>query len=328
VPSRHALVSGAYLDGAWRITPRVEVIAGVRGDVYLAKYDVAGGSPNVSPVVDPRLSVRARIVRGITSVSSFGIAHQLPGVPAQYPSISGQDLQNGVQESLQSSVAMSQGLELALPAGLSLQPTMFLHDYFGLPDVTAPCQQVSGECLTQVVRGQAYGLEVLLRWSLGEHLRAWLSYTLSRSTREARGPGAADPTMTVPSEYDRTHVVSAVASYDFGGGWSAGGRVYAYTGRPYTQSSGGQPVPPYDSQRIPGFLRLDARLEKSWPIGNHGRIAVVLEGVNVTLNQEPVAASCAPAQAGGTAARGLDPCTVETIGPITIPSIGVEGSFR
>jgi hypothetical protein len=335
VPSRHALVTGAYLDAAWRLTPRIEVVAGVRGDVYVARYDLAGGAANVSPAVDPRLSVRARLVPGITSISTFGVAHQLPGIPAQYPAISGQDLQTGVQENLQSSVAMSQGLELALPASLSLQPTVFLHDYFGLPDVTAPCTQVGqGACITPSVRGQAYGLEVLLRRSLTERFTAWISYTLSRSTRQARGPGMADPTMTVPSEYDRTHVVSAVASYDFGGGWIAGGRVYAYTGRPYTPTSGGQLVPPYDSQRIPGFFRLDARIEKSWTVGERDRISVVLEGVNVTLNQEPVSAACTPTggPVGGAGmagqARGLDSCTVQTIGPITIPSIGVEGTFR
>ena len=170
----------------------------------------------------------------------------------------------------------------------------------------------------------------------------WVSYTLSRSTRQAHlaSPSAgtqpsATPTATILGEYDRTHVVSAVASYDLGRSWRAGGRLFAYSGRPYTAFSADTPVTPYDSERLPGFFRIDARLEKAWILGGRDRIALVLEGVNVTLNKEVVSATCGgPLTASivrtpaiGAASR-LNACTLDTIGPITIPSIGVEGTFR
>ncbi len=217
----------------------------------------------------------------------------------------GQFFQTGIQQGLQASVQTSQGLDLALPAALSLQSTVFLHDYFGLPDVSAPCSPAANgsECITPNVNGRAYGLEVLLRRSFAERFTAWVSYTLSRSTRQARGPGADEPTMTILSEYDRTHVVSAVASYDFGNGWHAGGRVFAYTGRPYADTSGGVPVLPYNTERLPGYFRIDARIEKSWTIGAHVRFALVLEGINVTLNKEPVSATCRGPDADGPGDR-------------------------
>jgi hypothetical protein len=180
---------------------------------------------------------------------------------------------------------------------------------------------------------------VLLRRSFAERLNVWISYTLSRSTRQARAPGTSAtsaPTMTIPSEYDRTHVLSAVISYDFGHAWHAGARLFAYSGRPYTPTAGGQLTLPFDSARLPGFFRIDARLEKSWALGASSRIAVVLEGINVTLNKEVVDAQC-PTAAGAslsslprartTAAATLDACPYDSLGPITIPSIGVEASF-
>jgi hypothetical protein len=133
-------------------------------------------------------------------------------------------------------------------------------------------------------------------------------------------------------------VLSVVGSYDFGSGWRAGARVFAYSGRPYTPVAGSEPTVPYDSARLPGFFRLDARLEKAWTVGQSERIAVVLEGINLTLNKETVDADCSgPGNvtggtnglgAAGAHARTLNTCTFDTLGPITIPSIGVEGWFR
>jgi len=361
VPSRDSVVTGAYVDAAWRISPRVEVIPGLRADVYLRSHvpatSASGVDTAITPAIDPRLAVRVKVLDGLTSVSSFGVSHQLPGLVAQFPETA-PFLQPGIQEDIQASVQMSQGVEIALPASFSASATGFLHDYFGLPDVTAvQCAPTAypGECVTPGVDGRAYGLELLVRRSFTERFSMQLAYTLSRSTRQASPYFSDAPTMTIVSEYDRTHVLSAAASYDFGKGWRAGGRVVAYTGLPYTPVSMGLPVLPYDSARLPGFYRIDVRLEKAWRVGKRDRIAVVLEGVNVTLNKEAVNANCggtgttgsaatalvgdggpaaaaAAARGGGfrpMATAGMAPsCTIDTVGPITIPSIGVEGTFR
>jgi hypothetical protein len=279
------------------------------------------------------------VTNRVTAVSSLGVSHQLPGVVAQYPDATPLT-QPGIQEGLQTSVQASQGVVVSLPARFSLEATGFLHEYFGLPDATAPCvsSPASTECIQPSVDGRAYGLELLLRRSFSERFTVWISYTLSRSERQARPYFSDVPSMIIPSEYDRTHVLSAIASYDFGNGWRAGGRVFAYSGRPYLATTLSVPVLPYNSERLPGFFRIDGRIEKAWRLGERGRIAVVLEGINLTLQKETVSAQCGTPPMTQTLVRGgpprqlaampLDACTYDTVGPITIPSIGVEASFR
>jgi hypothetical protein len=326
VPSRDAVVMGGYADVAWRVSPRVEITPGLRADVYSTENVPAlpaATNGTTTPVIEPRLAARVRVASWLTSVSAFGVSHQLLGIPPQYPETTPY-IQPGVQQGLMTSVQASQGIEVPLPASFSLGVTGFLHDYFGLPDVTAQCNPIAGtnECITPQVNGRAVGMEVLLRRSFAERFTLWISYTLSQSTRQARLPGEPDPTVTILSEYDRTHVGSVVASYDFGRGWKAGTRLFAYSGRPYTPSYHGGPALPYDTARLPAFWRIDARIEKTWMLrGGRDRITVVLEGINVTLNQEAIDAHCEVSQVGSSAC-------VDTLGPITIPSIGIEGSFR
>jgi hypothetical protein len=139
-------------------------------------------------------------------------------------------------------------------------------------------------------------------------------------------PGGVEAVATVASEFDRTHVLNAILAYDLGRRWRAGSRFVFYTGAPYSRLSGTQPVPPFNSQRDPAFYRLDVRLEKRWPIGQSGSIAFVFEGQNVTLSKETtgLATECV----GTPGPNGLTTeCKRGTIGPITIPSIGVEAFF-
>src|SRR5208283_4720597 len=123
-----------------------EITPGLRGAIFDTRpvnEGIAGGSATTTPVLEPRLAVRARILQGLTSVSAFGISHQLLGIPAQYPSTSPY-IQPGLQTGVMSSVQASQGVEIALPLSFSLGATGFLHDYTGLPDATWQCQQAGG----------------------------------------------------------------------------------------------------------------------------------------------------------------------------------------
>jgi hypothetical protein len=338
--ARDAVVMGAHADAVWRVSRAVEVTPGLRADVYATDFAATANAPasskpvgaSATPVLEPRFAARIRVVSGVTLSSTFGISHQLPGIVAQYPETT-PFIQPGVLTGLQSSIQASQGVLVALPARFSIASTAFLHHYTGLPDFTACAFSPvdPSQCVTPAVDGQAFGLEVLLRRPFTDRFTVWVSYTLSRSTREAHLPGNGQPyaasTATILSEYDRTHVLSAVASFDLGKSWRIGGRLFAYSGRPYTAIAIDSPVMPYDSQRLPGFFRIDARLEKAWLLGGKDRIAVVLEGVNVTLNKEVVSATCGLAVTSPRAPIA-NTCTLDAIGPITIPSIGVEATFR
>ena len=64
------------------------------------------------------------------------------------------------------------------------------------------------------------------------------------------------------------------------------------------------------------FYRVDARLEKRWPLGETGFWALVAEVQNAALQRETTDVSCY--------AYG---CSAESIGPVTVPSLGLEASF-
>jgi hypothetical protein len=339
--------AGVHADVVWRVAPPVEIVAGARVDVFASsRADAPGGTTQVRtrvPAFDPRLSARVALTPAVAWLSTFGISHQYPSlrvgdIPPPIVSVPG--FPSGVTQ-LQTALQVSQGLELALPAEIVLGATGFFSRWSGLTDLTAECIHVgmvhAGEqpdpnappdrCPDAVpVDGHAYGFELLVRRPLAKRLSGWLSYTLSRSTRDAHFLTLAggDAVATVPSEADRTHVLNAVVAYQLGRGWRTGGRFVFFTGNPYSKMEGPVPVPPYNDQRFPAFYRLDVRLEKRWSFGKSGSIAFVLEGQNVTLTKEKAGIEC---RSRGPMPMSTTSCTVEELGPITIPSLGVEAFF-
>jgi hypothetical protein len=87
--------------------------------------------------------------------------------------------------------------------------------------------------------------------------------------------------------------------------------VVFYTGLPKAPD----PTDP-DSTRLPPFFRVDLRVEKRWQLTKKAWIALVGEWMNATLSKEAVTTTC-----------NLNGCEAQTIGPVTIPSLGVEGGF-
>jgi hypothetical protein len=73
------------------------------------------------------------------------------------------------------------------------------------------------------------------------------------------------------------------------------------------------------SGRIPPFGRFDARIEKRWSIASgRGWVSLVLEGLNVFGAKETLQEQCVSLNTQ---------CNNVQIGPVSIPSIGVEGGF-
>jgi hypothetical protein len=121
---------------------------------------------------------------------------------------------------------------------------------------------------------------------------------------------------TTPSRFDRTHVVNAALGWDLGRGWRAGTRLVFYTGLPADLvSSDVGPGSSAKPDRLPPFFRMDARVEKRWKLGDRAWISLVLEALNAMLAQETVAVQCS------------FECQTVRIGPVALPSIGVEAGF-
>jgi hypothetical protein len=277
------------------------------------------------------------IVDSVAWLSTFGLSHQYPAlrvgaVPPQEVSVPGFPV--GVS-ALQTVAQASQGIEVALPADFTGTVTGFISSWSGLTDLTAACVQLSPpngpyQCPDdQPVSGIAYGLELLVRRPLSNRLTGWLSYTLSRSTREAHylTSFGREATATIVGDYDRTHVLNVMGSYDLGRKWRVGARVVFYTGSPYSDNypqGASFPSPPLNDQRFPPFYRVDLRLEKRWSLGKQRSIAFVAEVLNATLSKEARAYNCSGMAIGST---NSTTCGVTYSGPITLPSIGVEAVF-
>lgn len=112
--------------------------------------------------------------------------------------------------------------------------------------------------------GKAYGIEFQIKKNIGK-LNGWISYTLSRSTRNIEG---INDNKTFLARQDKPHVLNLVASYQLtkriqiGASWnfSSGQNVTLPTGKYYF---GDVMVPVYSSRndyRLPSNHRLDLSL--------------------------------------------------------------------
>jgi TonB family protein len=144
--------------------------------------------------------------------------------------------------------------------------------------------------------GRIGGLELLVRAQLGG-FTGWLAYTYQRSFRKDV-PGGPER----PFDFDQPHILTAVGTYDFGSGWSAGLRFRLVSGNPTTpvvsavyDAGSDQWVPvygPVNSDRQALFHQLDARADKVWTF-DLWKLGVFLDIQNVYNqgNQEGVSFS-------------------------------------
>lgn len=175
--------------------------------------------------------------------------------------------------------------------------------------------------------GSAIGLETLLQMRPGgSPFFGWLAYTLARSVRR-NAPGEEE----YPFQFDETHNLTALGSYDLGRGWTFGARFRLVSGRMETPvirppnlpalyaADAGTYTPlngdPF-SQRLPLVHQLDLRMEKAWQYEDWRLLAYMdvynvynnapIEGLQYNYNfSEQVYASGLP----------------------IFPSLGVQGEF-
>ena len=316
--------TGAYGELVWRASPHVEMRPGLRVEAFTSSasgnlgFSIGNSIGNTGSqqawhavgAIDPRLAVRLEQTPTLAWLAALGVAHQASNIPLPSPGLQFSQLSRGLQAAYQ----YSAGAELKLPAQFVATANGFVHDYTGLADYLESCPGNESTCNFD---GRAIGLELLVRRSLTQRFTGWLSYTLSRTERDAFYLGRS---LRRLSEFDRTHVVNVVLAADLGARWRAGARVIAYSGLPYSSTTGS--VGPPDS-RGPPFVRLDLRLEKRWnALG--GTWGLVFEWLNALLSKESIGTSCSNVSVNGFTSGG---CTPTEIGPITFPSIGVEASW-
>jgi hypothetical protein len=256
-----------------------------------------------------------RLAPGVTSITTLGIAHQPPTFLLPVPGLL-LDPSDGLQTTYQ----YAEGVEIRLPWALRATVTGFYNADRNMNDFASDCGAFAVDCdAVTRVDGATYGLEVIAQRAFSQQLAGWVSYTLSRADRRIGGVEFLSP-------FDRTHVLSAVLRYDFGHGFDVGARFTYDTGRPDIPSvsrSGGSVIYAFNAgavpqHRLPAFYRVDLRAAKRWTF-DHGRwLAVTLEFFDATLNKEAVEFQCSVTEWR---------CTAQAVGPIALPSIGVEGGL-
>lgn len=342
-PSRSDVALGGRADLVIKAAPKLEVTPGMRVDLY-------GSAGSAALGLDPRISARTSIAKNWRVLTSLGVAHQAPSFIIPLPGVQPGGLKGGLQTAIQESM----GLEVDLGQSTTATATVFHNGFFNLSDALSvtppaptgcppgafPSDTIGGDRETQPnanprscappfkqgqlgrdstgggnggaaqaqafatrADGTAYGLELFLKRKLTSRIGGFFSYTLSRSTRVANG-------REFIASFDRTHVLNGAIAVDLGHDWRAGGRVTFYTGLPKA------PDPTTRATRLDPFFRLDLRIEKKWVLTKGWWISLVAEWLNVTLSKESVGTSCT-----------LNGCTETKVGPITIPSLGIEGGF-
>jgi outer membrane receptor for ferrienterochelin and colicin len=296
--ARRDLTSGLWADLVLAANPKLEITPGLRADLF-----VSGG--RIALALDPRISVRYKLSKKLTVTHGLALVHQAPSfvvpVPGFKPSLEG---------GLQSAVQYSAGLSYALPAGFESSLALFQNVFFNMTDLVSLIQLQSTTDKDEKdfrATGHAYGFELMLRRSLSRRVGGYVSYTLSRSMRssgELEGPATTD----------RTHVLNVALSADLGRDWRLGGRWLFYSGIPaHVAYVAAAKAPP----RTPPFWRLDFKVQKRWYVKRPDVWwGLALEVLNTTLNKEVLNGDC-----------NAFACKFDSIGPVTIPSIGAEGAF-
>jgi hypothetical protein len=167
--------------------------------------------------------------------------------------------------------------------------------------------------------GDVVGLETWLQFSFSPW-SGWVSYTLSQG-RSSENGGA-----NTVSQYDQTHNLNLVASYDLNDDWRVGGRFRVVSGNPYTPIRGGvfdtdnQVYFPtrgaYFSERVSPFWQLDLRLDKKW-VYSQWILTAYLDIQNVTnhRNVENISYSYDYSQ------------NENVLGLPILPTLGLKGEF-
>jgi hypothetical protein len=255
---------------------RWKIIAGVRFELYALPHSFA-------PSIEPRVSTRFTVNERLTMKAATGFYQQAPLASQLDPTIGNPYL------GLSMSEQTAGGVEVRFLPKLSLDVQGFFNARNGLVVPSNGVVERGGQRVLERLNnsgvGRSYGLEVLLKQDVTEHMYGWLAYTLSRSEQ-------FDPaTQTwVPATFDETHILTLVFSYKFQFGIEAGARFQLATGVPQTPVVGstfdadmGSYAPVYGapgSARGPIFNQLDLRVEKIWTF-NWWKFSTYLDVQNV-----------------------------------------------
>lgn len=273
---------------------KLHVLPGVRFDPYFVSVSrrtpregdtPALGSFRQDAALEPRLAVRWAATDRLDVKAGWGRYHQLPA-PEDLSAVFGNP-----QLPVSAAEHFLAGTAVRLFPATSLETTAFYVTQSDLAVRNPASSPLLAEALLPIGAGRSYGAQMLLRKSPTAGFSGWISYGIVRSLRQDTPDG--DYRL---SDYDQTHVLTGLASYDLGKGFEVGARARFSSGFPRTpvvratydsRRDVWQPVfGAQNSDRIPAFFQVDLRVAKRFkmPVGD---LEAYLEVQNVTNRENP-----------------------------------------
>jgi outer membrane receptor protein involved in Fe transport len=256
-------------------------------DIGYRRMDLAR-NPSFGPLSwmpNPRLSAAYRATHKLTFTAGAGIYGQPPTVEDLSPVFGNPNLSSS------SAIHASGGGSYKLTGTLVFEVVGFYKRLYDLVARSGLPSPPVGQSLQQTGIGHSYGGQALLRQELAKGFFGWFTYSLIRSERKDR------PTSNWRLfDYDQTHVLALLASYEITRGFLAGARFRYTTGAPrtlvvgaYFNATSQQYEPIFGAQnsiRLPGFYSLDVRLEKAFVL-RRLKFNVFADVQNVTNRKNP-----------------------------------------
>jgi len=249
---------GIFTELELRPTKPLLISAGLRADYFQRIHQ---------GVLAPRLSVRHELSPRWAVKGAVGMYHQPPDVEQTDPAFGNPALK------AERAVHVALGAEWRPWPGTSFDATGFYKRLSSMVSPTTATRMENGADVPLNYdnngRGRVIGLELVARRELANGLFGWIAYTLSRSER--LDSGQTDWRLF---DYDQTHILTAVASYDLPRHWRLASRFRYVSGNPETPVVGSvfnSVTDEYDptfgrvnSARQPAFVQMDIRLDKQW----------------------------------------------------------------
>ncbi len=274
---------------------QLHFVPGMRVEPYFISVDRrAPDEGNLPPTgaytsdlaLQPRLSIRYTPSERASFKAAWGRYFQAPQAEDQSP-VFGNPLLN-----VANATHYLVSNQVQVFPKLSAETTAFYSRSEGLAVRNPSSAPLLGETLVGAGEGRAFGVQFLIRRDLDHGFFGWVAYTLMRAERRDNASASWRS-----FDFDQTHVLTALASYELGAGFDVGVRFRYATGYPRTPVIGAyhdtrrnlyEPVlGRKNSIRIPDFAQLDVRISKTFKLaGTQGELYADVQNVTDRENAE------------------------------------------
>jgi TonB family protein len=268
---------------------KLHIVPGLRLDPYVRstsrKTPAIGETPEIGLLendfrIEPRLTIRYSPHPVVSLKAATGLYHQ-PPVPDDLSAVFG----NPALSSAEVVHALG-GIALRPHKVLTIEATGFYTQSDRLAVRSPAASPLLAQALVATGQGRSYGGQLLVRLDPLKGIYGWISYTAMRSERRSDGEAAWRL-----FDFDQTHLFTLVAAYLLPRGFEIGVRLRVASGYPRTPIVGAaydaqrdiyQPIfGRHNSDRIPVFVQLDARVGKTFRLGPTS-LELYLDVQNVT----------------------------------------------